>query len=44
MSTVADTFVPHKNAPSPPRLETKRAENSGTVNTDRSPSGRNNDV
>jgi len=44
MSTVADTFVAHKNVPGPPRLEMERADNSGTVNTDRSPSGRNNDV
>ena len=42
MSTVADTFVPYKNVPGPPRLEMERADNSDTVNTDRLPSRRNN--
>lgn len=34
MSTVARTFVPHKNVPGPPRLHVEGADNSGTVNAD----------
>ena len=30
----ADKFVPHKNAPGPPRLDLEKADNSGAVNTD----------
>jgi hypothetical protein len=34
MATPQTKFVPHKNAPGPPRLEVERADNSGVVNTD----------
>ncbi|MBR1236401.1 hypothetical protein JQ597_26640 [Bradyrhizobium sp. AUGA SZCCT0177] len=30
----AEKFVPHKNAPGPPRLNVEKADNSGVVNTD----------
>ena len=30
----SDKFVPHKNAPGPPRLDLEKADNSGVVNTD----------
>ena len=34
MSSAKQAFVPHKNAPGPPRLEMPVADFSGTVNTD----------
>ena len=32
--TAVDGFVPHKNAPGPPRLDMAVADSSGTVNVD----------
>lgn len=34
MAKAKEAFVPHKNAPGPPRLEMPVADFSGTVNTD----------